>query len=249
MKKLENIALGTLAMALHHQFTHTTRPASWQAVRLSDIAFAADDVAALITSLNLQDNEPSFTVDAAEIWAHGAIVYRRAHSKIKTERIVPLSAAFATELKRYLELRNQYLAELGAESPWLYPCPRNPANHISDTDMRLLFQKGEEVARQRVAEVGKNPDTVLPPALGTKWYGFRRLWKTEINKLGWERTSASMYAGDWKPMVRTIADDVYARITPGMLLAVIERIPFLEAIVREKNRPGHGDVRDLVYCS
>jgi hypothetical protein len=54
-----------------------------------------------------------------------------------------------------------------------------------------------------------------------------------------------MYAGDWKPIGRTIADDVYARISPGMLLAVIERIPFSEAVSREQKRRGHTDVRDL----
>jgi hypothetical protein len=61
----------------------------WQAVSMSDIAFDADGVAALITSLDLKRHEPRFSLDAAEIWEHGAIVYRRAHSKIKAERIVP----------------------------------------------------------------------------------------------------------------------------------------------------------------
>lgn len=54
-----------------------------------------------------------------------------------------------------------------------------------------------------------------------------------------------MYAGDWKPIQRTIADDVYAQIDPEMLLAVVERMSLGEAVSREKQRPGRTDVRNL----
>ena len=236
---------GMLRMGLHHQFNHPTRPASWQAVSVDDIAFDSNGVTALIHSLKLSSDEPGFSPDAAEIWKHGAIVYRREHSKLKSERIVPLSEPFARELLRYLKARDQYLAELGIESDALYPCPRKPFRYIADNDMRHLLVKGDKVAREKITEAGENPDRWVPEYRGTKWYGYRRLWKTELNRLGWERTSASMYAGDWKPLGRNIADDVYARITPGMLLAVVERIPFSEAVAREQERSGHANVRDL----
>jgi hypothetical protein len=244
-RKRLNVVPGMLHMGLHHQFTHPTRPVSWQAVKVSDIAFEPDSVVALIHSMRLTEGDTAFSPEVADRWVHGAIVYRREDSKLGSERIVPLSKEFAKHLKRFLDARAAYLAETGVGSDALYPSPRDPTRSISDSDTRLLLKKGDEVARRNLASRGENPDRWVPLHHGTEWYGYRRLWKTVINQIGWERTAASMYAGDWKPNQRTIADDVYARITPGMLLAVVERIPFTDAVAREQARPDHVDIRNL----
>ena len=93
----------------------------------------------------------------------------------------------------------------------------------SDHDMRRLLRKGDEVVRRKLREGGQDPDPWVPLHPDTMWYGYRRLWKTEINDLGWERTAASKYVGGWKPPKESIADEVYASLSPGMLFAVWSR--------------------------
>ena len=106
----------------------------------------------------------------------------------------------------------------------------------SDHDMRRLLRKGDEVVRRKLREGGQDPDPWVPLHPDTMWYGYRRLWKTEINDLGWERTAASKYVGDWKPPKKSIADDVYASLSPGMLLAVVEQMSFPDAVKAEMDR-------------
>ena len=47
------------------------------------------------------------------------------------------------------------------------------------------------------------------------------------------------------PIPRAIADDVYASIAPGLLLAAVERMSYSEAVERERTREPHADPQDL----
>ena len=216
-----------------HQWIHPTRPKSWRHVRVDDIAFDRPGLVALRLSLRLIEGEWEPPEEIYHLWLHGAIAYRRPWSKLKSERMVPVSMEFARVLLRYLEARAAWLAERGIDSPWLYPSPRDPRKPIDGKDARFLLLKAELVARERLESADHNPDEWVPIFHRTKWYAYRRAWKRNRNELGWEGSLAAAYVGDWSINSGSTPDSVYARVSPRLVLAVVEGRTLAEATADE----------------
>lgn len=174
----------------------------------------------------------------ADVWLHGAIRYRRKYSKLSTERIVPHIADSGAEHDRYVAHRREWLVRRAEsdtrpeilDSPWLFPSPRDPMSPISEKDLNLLLKYGEDVARERVAESGGHPDELVPEFHDTAWYAYRKWWKTIRNGMGWEGNSNAAYVGDWSINIGATADVLYARLSPHLILAVVEGLTIVEAI-------------------
>lgn len=86
------------------------------------------------------------------------------------------------------------------------------------------------MARERVAEAGLNPKMLVPVLQDTAWYAYRRLWKSLRNALGWEGNKNAAYAGGWTTRSGAIADTIYARFNPRLVLAAVEGLTIFEAI-------------------
>jgi hypothetical protein len=230
-----NIVPGMLRHMLVVAFGQANRPRSWRHLRVdTDVARTHDETFLLIQSLRLEKHDEVIKPEWAEIWLHGAYVYRREFFKGKNgkryERAVPLSGDMAAEHDSYMALRNAWLAENELESPWLFPSPRDPLQPISEEDARLLLECGDALARERVADAGLNPNIVVPVLQDTAWYAYRRFWKSLRNALGWEGNKNAAYAGGWTTKSGAIADTVYARFNPRLVLAAVEGLTIFEAI-------------------
>ena len=233
-KRLPDVIPGQLKAMLAHQYAHPTRPRSWQHVRMADLALDRESLFALVDALSLRKGEWSPPRDeVVDLWKDGAIAYRREWSKLDTERLVPVGAEFRVILDEWLERREAALRELGVESPWLYPSPRNPEEPISDTDARLLLTKGETVAREELKRKGHNAVEYVPDLPAARWYAYRRAWKANRNELGWEGSLSAAYVGDWSTNEGRTPDTVYARVSPRLILAVVEGKTLAEATAEE----------------
>lgn len=233
-KCLANVIPGQLRAMLAHQFHHPTRPRSWRGVRMDDVALDRGGLVTLVRGLSLREGDWRPPDDVFDLWDAGAIAYRREWSKLETERIVPIDWDFRALLEQWLAARAESLRAQGVESSWLYPSPRDPTQPISETEARLLLMKGEEVAREKLQANGHNPDELVPLFPGTKWYAYRRYWKTNRNELGWEGNRAAAYVGDWSINDGPTADTVYARLSPRMILAVVKGWTLAEALQDEE---------------
>ena len=189
-----------------------------------------------IRSLRLASYDERIPDQWARYWPHGGIVYRKEFLKGKAnrryERIVPLSEKMKKELELYLERRQEWLDELGLDSPWLFPNPTNPAEPISDGDARDLLYAAEAMAREAAVEQrGEDyAEEVLPELEQTAWYAYRRTWKTLRNALGWHGSKNANYCGGWSTKVGQISEVVYGRLLPQYMLAVIEGLSVTEAV-------------------
>ena len=229
---------GMLRYGLVTQFNHPTRPASWRRVRMDDCARTRRELVGLINSLDLREDDHPVDLSYADVWRHGAIRYRRKYSKLDTERVVPHSADSGIEYDRYVAHRQKWLERRARsdkrpeirDSPWLFPSPRDPMSPVSEKDLLLLLTHGEAVARERVAEAGGDPDELVPELDDTAWYAYRNWWKTIRNGMGWEGNSNAAYVGDWSIKEGATADVVYARLSPHLILAVVEGLTIVEAI-------------------
>ena len=77
---------------------------------------------------------------------------------------------------------------------------------------------------------------------GSKWYLFRRAWKTSRNELKWQGIKESYYVGDWSYSSGPTADTVYAQPSPLLIQAVVAGIPYTTAIAEENKASSVGDV-------
>lgn len=219
-----------LRIMLVLQFGHPTRPKATRHIQMTDVAMSREEMVRVIRTLKFRKSDEPIGMEVLDVWVHGAIAYRRAWSKIDTERLVPNSADIAVELARYLELREKWLREQRVKSPWLLPSPRNPKDPISEKDAGHLLACGEELARERILQDGRNPEELVPDFHGTAWYAYRRFWKTNRNAMGWEGNRNAAYVGDWTTKSGATADVVYARFSPPLILAVVEGKTILEAL-------------------
>jgi hypothetical protein len=229
-EKWPNLVPGLLRMILALQFGHPTRPQSIRGLRRDDVARTRHELTRRIRSLKLVEDDEPVPLDWVEAWPHGGIAYRCGHSKRDSERMVPLSEDMAIEIDRYLEKRDDFLRDLGAESPWLFPSPRDPSKPISERDVARLLNLAEDLARQRCAEAGLDPEEIVPHYNGTLWYAYRRYWKTNRNALGWLGKREAAYVGDWTTKDGSVADVRYARLDPHLILGVVDGVPYKEAL-------------------
>lgn len=255
-----NIVPGMLRYMLALQVGHPTRPRGIRNLAMEDVARSRPELVSLIQSLELLKSDETIPVEWVNHWPHGGAAYRRRFSKNDTERLVPFSADLAIEHDLYVGRRKKWLASLGVESPWLFPSPRDPEQAISEKDAGYLLACGEQVARELVEAAGLNPDEIVPEFDDTAWYAYRRYWKTNRNSMGWEANRNAAYVGDWTTNTGQIADTIYARFSPQLILAVVEGKTLVEAISDEEAikeakeaariRPGLGgdstDIRAMV---
>jgi hypothetical protein len=229
-EKWPNLVPGLLRMMLVLQFGHPTRPRSIRGLRRDDVARTRPELTRRIRSLKLVEDDEPVPLDWVDAWPHGGIAYRCGHSKRASERMVPLTEDMAIEADRYLEMRDKWLRHLGVESPWLFPSPRDPSQPISERDAARLLDLAEELARERCAEAGLDPEEIVPHYSGTLWYAYRRYWKTNRNALGWSGKREAAYVGDWTTKVGDVADVRYARLDPHLILGVVDGVPYEEAL-------------------
>jgi len=231
-QRFPGIVPGIFRMLLVLAFGHPTRIGSTRRILRKDVVTSSDGVAELITDNQTEGKEEEVPLAWSARWRHGAILYRREHSKLKVQRIVPLSADLRAEVERYLDKRDQWLEARGESSEFLFPSPRDAAKPISEKDAGVLLAFGEELARERIRERqdGSNPDAIIPRTPGTAWYAYRRYWKSNRNDMGWEANRNAAYVGDWSTRGGSIADMVYARLAPHLILGVVEGKTLLEAI-------------------
>ena len=136
------------------------------------------------------------------------------------------------EVELYLERRQEWLDELGVDSPWLFPSPTNPADPISEGDARDLLYAAEAMAREAAPSSGARTTQrrSLPELEHTAWYAYSRTWKTLRNALGWHGSKNANYCGGWSTKVGQISEVVYGRLLPQYMLAVIEGLSVTEAV-------------------
>lgn len=221
------------------QYGHGMRPGSWRHIRVDqDVAVDVDGVCDLIGSLRLEDHDEKIKIEWADVWQWGAVVYRKEFLKGKAnhryERIVPHSEQLHQEFRLYLQRREEWLAQLGVSSPWLFPSPTDPRKPISDEDARELLYAAEALAREKAVEArgAKYAKTVLKDLNHTAWYAYRRTWKTLRNARGWHNNKNCNYVGGWSTKVGQISEVVYARLLPEFMLAVVEGLSVVEAVKR-----------------
>jgi hypothetical protein len=94
----------------------------------------------------------------------------------------------------------------------------------------MILAHGEQLAGEAVERAGMKRSIIIPDLDGTAWYAYRRRWKSHRNALGWEANKNAAYAGGWTPRSGAIADTVYARFSPHMILGVVEGKTLVEAI-------------------
>ena len=236
-ERFPGIVPGMFRMMLVLIFGHPTRIGSTRRILREDVVTSSAGVAQLIIRLPVRSDEEEVPVEWASRWPHGAIAYRRKHSKLKRQRITPLSADLRAEVEQYLNKRDEWLEARGESSRYLFPSPRNVADPISEKDAGFLLACGEDLARERIAarKDGSDPDLLVPRTPGTAWYAYRRLWKAVRNALGWERNRNAAYVGDWSTKDGPIADRVYARLAPHLILGVVEGKTLTEAIAHEES--------------
>jgi hypothetical protein len=233
---------GMLTFMLCHATVHPTRPNSVWHVRMDDIARTRNALVKLLRGIDFKESDWTPPDRIFDLWTHGAIRYRREYSKLDAERLVPMTVELLEALDLYLVQRAEWLANWGVASPWLYPSPRDLSRPISDTDARLLLTKGEKVAREMLKAKGLSPAEHMPELKGSKWYLFRRAWKTSRNELKWQGIKESYYVGDWSYSSGPTADTVYAQPSPLLIQAVVAGIPYTTAIAEENKASSVGDV-------
>jgi hypothetical protein len=227
------IVPGMLRYMLVLQFGHPTRPRAIRHLRVQDIARTRRELVRAINSLRFKKTDDRIGLEVLDIWTYGGNVYRRRYSKNKTERLVPHSVDTAAEHDRYMAKREAWLETNKFKSPWLFPSPRNPKRPISEKDAGFLLACEEELAREKLAEAGRDPEEFVPHFHGTAWYAYRRYWKTNRNSMGWEANRNAAYVGDWTTNAGQTADVVYATFSPHLILAVVEGKTLLEALAHD----------------
>jgi hypothetical protein len=226
---------------LCHATIHPTRPNSLWHVRMDDIARTRNALVKPLRGIDFKESDWTPPDRIFDLWTHGAIRYRREYSKLDAERLVPMTVELLEALDLYLVQRAEWLAGRGVTSAWLYPSPRDLTRPISDTDARLLLSKGERVAREMLTTKGLSPEEHMPEFKGSKWYLFRRAWKTSRNEFGWQGITESYYVGDWSYSSGPTADTVYAKPSPLLVQAVVAGIRYITAIAEEDRSSTAGD--------
>ncbi len=201
---------------------HTAhRPTSVHALNVEDIALTREEMIAALA------DAPNHRTWWADHWPYGAVFWRK--SKRNYRRVTPLSRAMRLEIDRWREAHPDWRPGVP-----LFPAITDPTKRVAETSLREWMRKAIEIARTDLVRQHVPQQDIERWLSGTLLYGFRSLWATLMDQLGYGWTAAEQgmggkldlhkhvsFYGDWAVGGGTM-DVVYAKLNPDILLAVAE---------------------------
>ena len=201
-------------------FHHARRPTSVRSLDCEDIALTYEEMQALL------DQAPNHRTWWADHWPYGAALWR--HSKRDYRRVTPFSRGMRLEIDRWKALHPDW-----RPGRPVFPSVLDPAKRVSETSLREWAHKAHAIVRADLERLGTSRKEINRWLSGEVLYGYRSLWATLMDQLGYGWTVAEKgshrldlhkhvaFFGDWALPGNTM-DTVYAKLHPGVLLAIAE---------------------------
>jgi integrase len=201
-------------------FKHAHRPTSVLNLDCEDIALTYEEMQALL------DQAPNHRTWWADHWPYGAVFWRK--SKKDYRRVTPFSRTMRLEIDRWKALHPEWCAGRP-----VFPSIMDPTKRVSETSLREWAHKAHAIVRADQEQLGTSQKEINRWLSGEVLYGYRSLWATLMDQLGYGWTVAEKgnhrldlhkhvaFYGDWALPGNTM-DTVYAKLHPGVLLAIAE---------------------------
>jgi hypothetical protein len=201
-------------------FHHAHRPTSVLSLDCDDIALTYEEMQALL------DQAPNHRIWWADHWPYGAVFWRK--SKKNYRRVTPLSRAMRLEIDRWKALHPNW-----RPGRPVFPSILDSTKRASESSLREWAHKANAIVRADQERLGTTRKEINRWLSGEVLYGYRSLWATLMDQLGYGWTVAEKgshrldlhkhvaFFGDWALPGNTM-DTVYAKLHPGVLLAIAE---------------------------